>query len=81
MNGPGGKWTVQSPKSGRSWIKVDGPKGHKVVGTREWMVQNTKVDGPQRMNWMVLKVRGWAKRGESGTPFKSFLKMYVKRII
>ena len=28
---------------------MDGPKGHKVDGLRKWTVQNTKVDGPQRM--------------------------------
>ena len=32
------KWTVQRPKSGRSWVKVDGPKGHKVDGPRKWTV-------------------------------------------
>ena len=36
VDGPGGKWTVQLGESGRSWVKVDGPKGH-------------KMDGPQRM--------------------------------
>ena len=37
-------------ESGRSnWVKVDGPKGHKVDGLRKLTVQNTKVDGPQRM--------------------------------
>ena len=49
MDGPGGKWTVQLGESGRSWVKVDGPKGHKVDGLRKLTVQNTKVDGPQRM--------------------------------
>ena len=28
---------------------MDGLKGHKVDGLRKWMVENTKVDGPQRM--------------------------------
>ena len=44
VDGPGGKWTVQVGESGRSWVKVDGPKGHKVDGPRKWTVQNTKVD-------------------------------------
>ena len=40
VDGPTGwKWTVQTPKSGRSLVKVDGPKRQKVDGLRKWTVQ------------------------------------------
>ena len=50
MDGPGGKWTVQLGESGRSWVKVDGPKGH-------------KVDGPQRMKLDGTQSARVAKKG------------------
>ena len=75
VDGLGGKWTVQSPKSGRSWVKVDGPKRHKVDGLRKWTVQKTKVDGPQKMkldgpqncvvNLKTMKVDGLRMRRRS----------------
>ena len=44
VDGLGGKRTVKSPKSGRSWVKVDGQNRHKVNGLQKWTVQKTKVD-------------------------------------
>ena len=49
-----GKWTVQSPKSGRSWVKVDGPKRHKVDGLRKWTGRKTKGARPQKMKMNEL---------------------------
>ena len=52
MNGRGGKWTVQSPKSGRSWVKlstkVDGQKNESERSTKLDSPRNES-DGPQKM--------------------------------
>ena len=74
VDGPRGlKWTVLTTQSGRSRVKVDGPKRLKVDGPeiRKWTVQRTKTgrsfeykpDGPKGPNWTVLKVdgRNWVR--------------------
>ena len=59
VDGPTGwKWMVQSPKTGRSWVKVNGTKRHKVDGPQKMKPngpkinvggqKGMKVDGPEK---------------------------------
>ena len=59
MDGPGGvNWMVQTTESGRSWVKVDGPKDLKrtVLKSKSGRSKRKTLDGPKQENWAVLRV-------------------------
>ena len=63
MDGLGGKWTVLLGESGRSWVKVDGPKNDCGRSTK---MKPQKCVGIKNMKVDSLRLRGLLKRDESG---------------